>query len=496
MKAGSAFAAFLSKGTTLTLPRGAGLARSRAAIAAAAFGVAFVAGAAHAQTSAAGPNVPGQVRVIAQSSVPPYAAPDAVKPARSSAPAAQSPVAQAPAAARPAAPAPAAPSSNPSFQGRPQAAAPAPAAPAARGSGNWPQAQQQTAQGRPHDHDRRDRNSFGSAPFALGAVLGAALGQPAAVYGAPAAYPPVAVVGAPVYGDPGYDQGGYAPPPQAYPSAGPGYRAENARDPGFPRDYSVAGGTRNMPQTLNIGGEQLDTQTVFASIAAARIAGVTPAALLALQSRSAEAVEAMRQKAGEDDPNAPIEGPYAYSIERWQADAARFGNSVGLAGAMAKITGGSNGNAEEDRASLNSMRGEPYVASLMAASAMAANDAAYRQTFGAGPVMAMLVVGHHAGRQAMLKLAQIARQDPNVPMAAVIKPEYLRDLVMLTGLAHMQPPGGFTVGSYIGALDNALKNALTRYASVDRMALPPDYKPLDRATANAEREPAAAAPRF
>ncbi len=516
MKAGSAFASFLSKGATLTLPRGASLARSRAAVAAAALGIAFAASAAHAQTATVPPGTAAAPRIVAQASVPPYAQPGAKPQTAAAPPPAARPAVPNQAAAAPPPPPPphANPSSTGPFQGRPQiqAAPQAPAAPAGRG--NWTQGQPHAPQGAQaydqgrRDEGRRDHDRDRDHGFGLGAVLGAVLAPQAVavptVYGAPA-------YGAPGYADPGYADPGYADPGYAVPPAppvpdyavrdaygagtgGPGYRAEDARDPGFPRNYHAPGADK-LPETLQIGGEQLDTQTVFATIAAARIVGVTPAALLALQSRSFEAVEAIAAQADGDNPNMPISGPYAYSVDRWQSAVSRFGAAIGLGGNLEQITGGPSGNADVDRSALNSVRTDPYVSSLMAAAEMAANDMAYRQAFGSGPLMAELVVGHHAGREAMMKLSQIYRQAPGTPLAAVVKPNYLRDLVMLTGLSHVDLHGGqWTVGSFIGTLDNALKNGLTRYASVDRMALPPDYKPMEHAMARVE-DPTPRAPR-
>lgn len=482
MKAGSSFAAFLSKGTILTLPKGAPLSRSRAAAAAAVLGVAFLAaGAAHAQTAAA-VGTATQPRVVAPTTVPPYAtSPKTAAATTATAPAPAPKPAAAPAPASTATPT-AAPAPTPGSI----AAAPRPmqAAPAQG------QVRTQTHGGDRHDgrRDRRDDNSFRSLPFALGAALGmsglgaepgyVAPSYATPVYGAPA-YQQNYVEG-PVYGPdpyaPGYQQGG---------GYEPGYRAEDARNPGYAPGRAAPVPPQSRPldpgnagRTITFGPETLDAQEVMATVAAARVVGVTPASLLALQSRSLEAVEAVRQQAGQDDPNMPIDGPYAYSIDRWQSALSRFGSSIGIGGAVAKITGGPSGSAEADRSAVNALRSDAYVSGLMAAAEMKSNDTAYRQAFGAGPMMAELVIGHHVGQKAMLQLSQIMRQAPGTPLLSVVRPEFARDLVMLTGMAHVQPPRGqWTVGEFVFGIDNALKNSLTRYASADRMALPVDYKP-------------------
>jgi hypothetical protein len=455
--------------------------------------------------------------VIAQAVVPPYAVPGAKaqtaqvqptapKPASIAAPASSPPPIAAPA------PTPTSTSIAPKPL-QPKALTAAPTQPQMSGiqpNGGYRSATTQTQNGQQGNRnwqqdgrrDRRDDNSFRSLPFGLGAALGvagAAVVQPGygQVYGQPGYGVPVVQGGYPV--DPAYSGDVYGNDPYAAPPAyqggpyEPGYRAEDARDPGFapgraqavpaesrPRDPETAG------RQITFGTETLDAQDVMATIAAARVVGVTPAALLAMQSRSLEAVEAVRQQAGEDNPNMPIDGPYGYSIERWQSALSRFGSSVGIGGALAKVTGGPSNDAETDRAAAVTLRGDAYISGLMAAAEMASNDMAYRQAFGAGPMLAELVIGHHAGQKAMLQLSQIYRQAPGTPMGQVVRENFMRDLVMLTGMAHVPPPQGqWTVGAFIQGVDNALKNSLTRYAAADRMQLPVDYKPQARAMARA-----------
>lgn len=413
MRAGSAFASFLSKGTTLTLPKGVTLSRSRAAAAAALLGVAFST-VAHAQTldQVQGSGTRAQPRIVSPAIVPPYAQPGVVST---------------------------------------RVAAPPPA----------------TAQV-PGYLEPRDAAGYGADPYAR-------------------------------------------PPAYAPPSYGGGYNAADAHDPGFARGNPAVipdEGRMRDPETFNktftFGGEQLDGQQVMATVAAARIAGVTPAALLALQSRSLEAAElAAAHEGASDNPEALIDGPYAYSIQRWQSAISRFGGAIGVGGAVAKATGGASGNPAADMASTLALRSDPYISSLMAGAEMASNDAAYREAFGVGPRMAELVIGHHVGQPAMLRFSEIYRQAPGTPLSSAIKPNFARDLVALTGLSGVRPPDprGWTVGSLINMIDNALKNALTRYAAADRMVLPTDYKPETKVFARAGYIPnydkdAPASPRY
>jgi hypothetical protein len=432
-KAGSAFASFLSKGTTLTLPKGMPLSKSRAAAAAAIFGVAFIAVAAHAETAPA-PGTAAQPRIVSPATVPPYAKPGAQTTRAAASASTSAHTAQAPS-------------------------------------------------GHPQREGHRGGDTFRSAPFAIGAALG------------------LAAAPQPVYVTSGYDPApatvpGYVEEPASiYGPNDDGYRADDAQDPGFAPGLPqvIPDGSRMRdPETLNkkfsFGSEQLDGQDVMATIAAARIAGVTPAALLALQSRSLEAVHLAAEREGaSDNPMAPIDGPYAYSVQRWQSAVSRFGGAIGTGGAVTKATGGASGNPDADMSNLLALRADPYIAGLMAGAEMASNDAAYRQAFGAGPTMAELVIGHHVGQQAMLRLSQVYHQTPDVPLTSVIKPNFARDLITLTGLSSVQPsdPRGWTVGSMINTIDNALKNALTRYAAADRMVLPTDYKPQVKVFARA-----------
>jgi hypothetical protein len=474
--AGSAFASFLSKGTTLTLPKGRPLSKSRAAAAAAILGVAFLSGAAHAQTATPDTGTSTQPRIVAPAIVPPYAKPGAMM---------TKPVTAAPVAAAPtAAPAPApATTSAPARIAAPQVTSTSAQPPhAARTQSGSQQS------GHPQRDSRRRGDTFNSAPFALGAAIGfAATAQP--VYSAPG------YIDEPGVAD-GYVADPYArPPAYSTPSYDVGYRAEDARDPGFARGNPQIipdGGRMRDPETFNksfvFGGERLGGQAVMATVAAARIAGVTPAALLALQSRSLEATElAAAREGASDNPESPIDGPYAYSIQRWQSAISRFGGSIGIGGAVAKATGGASGNPAADISNTLALRSDPYISGLMAGAEMASNDAAYRQAFGVGPTMAELVIGHHVGQPAMLRLSQIYRQSPDAPLASVVKPNFARDLVTLTGLSGLQPPDprGWTVGSMINTIDNALKNALTRYAAADRIVLPTDYKPETKVLARA-----------
>lgn len=461
MRAGSAFASFLSKGATLTLPKGVPLSRSRAAAAAAILGVAFVSSAALAQTPDPAPGTVVQPRLVAPATVPPYAQPGAVA-TKSASPAPAT--SQAPAANTP------------------------PAAPSARTTGS-----QDASSSRPKRDGRRHGDAFNSAPFAVGAAIGLATAAQSG-YGVPGYVAAPGHIETEVADD--YVVDSYARPPAYAPSSyGGGYRAEAARDPGFARGNPAVipdGGRMRDPETFNktftFGGEHLDGQQVMATVAAARVAGVTPAALLALQSRSLEAADlAAAHEGASDNPEALIDGPYAYSIQRWQSAVARFGASIGIGGAVTKATGGDSGNAAADMANTLALRSDPYISSLMAGAEMASNDAVYRQAFGVGPTMAELVIGHHVGQSAMLRFSEIYRHAPDTPLASAIKPNFARDLVTLTGLSGVQPPDprGWTVGSLIHTIDNALKNALTRYAAADRMVLPTDYKPETKVFARA-----------
>lgn len=465
MKPGSKFAAFLSKGATLIMPATMP-GKSRAMLAAGIVGFAFLAAPAHAQTAtqAPGTGTATAPRVVSPATVPPYAkdvkapAPSVANVQRPAAPAAQ------------VAPQPGAPAQHPNAQAIP------------RPTG----VPQGMAQGHDRQNFRHDRDrEYSAAPLA--AALGAAIGMtlPQQVYVAPAAtyvpapgyYDQDPGYGAPVVGGDGYGPS-YAtnPAPRVEPGGFQAGRPQPVPADGRMLDPESAG------KVMNLGGQAFEARDVFATVAAARVIGVDPSALFALESRAESAMQRYSQGAGEDNPMAEIAGPYAYGAQRWLSAYARFAPSAGIAGAQNAVIRAANGSLDiadpHQLADIMSQRENRYVASLLAAAEMKSNDIRYRQAFGTGPTMAELVVGHHAGADAMLRYSQILRQSPDAPLGSVIRDNYARDLLVLTGMSDIQPDlRGWTIGSFQARLDNALKNGLSRFAMAKSVQLPPDYKP-------------------
>ncbi|MGY3582170.1 hypothetical protein ACVIGB_000905 [Bradyrhizobium sp. USDA 4341] len=468
MKPGSKFAAFLSKGATLIVPASMPAGRSRAMVVAGLVGFTFLASPAHAQSSVSPAGTAMAPRIVAPSTVPPYA--QGVK----------------------------GPEASAAMPARPIAAAPPAASPtrSSSSSQDWRNSQK-TNQPSTQDRSERHRDrEYRSAPLA--AVIGAAIGlqqqtMPVAPgYGGPVYAPPAPYYddGAPIV------QGGYGPSYAPYPAPQVqqgGYQAGRAQPipaEGRMLDPESAG------KVMNLGGQAFDARDVFATVAAARVIGVDPSALFALESRAESAGQRFAQGAGGDNPLGEIAGPYAYATQRWLSAYERFAPAAGIPGAANAVIRGANGSlsiADDHQVSdILAKRQDRYISSLLAAAEMKSNDIRYRQTFGGGPTMAELVVGHHAGPEAMLRYAQIMRQSPDAPLASVMRANYARDLLVLTGMADLQPDvRSWTIGSFQARLDNALKNGLARFAMAKAVELPPDYRPGYSAEA-----PAAAGPRM
>lgn len=332
----------------------------------------------------------------------------------------------------------------------------------------------------PHDRDRdrrRDRE-FLAAPLA--AAIGTAIGlQQQPVYVAPAYDPSEEYYGGPetIQGD-GYGPS-YAPYPGPQVEQG-GYQA------GRPLPVPAEGrmlDPESAGKVMNLGGQTFEARDVFATVAAARVIGVDPSALFALESRSESAAQRFAQGAGGDNPVAEIAGPYLYNTQRWLSAYMRFAPAAGIPGAANAVVRRADGSLDvADPHQLSDILGareNRYVVSLLAAAELKSNDLRYRQAFGgAGPTMAELVVGHHAGPEAMLQYSQILRQSPDAPLGSAIRANVARDLLVLTGMADLQPDvRGWTIGSFQARLDNALKNGLARFAMAKSVQLPPDYRP-------------------
>lgn len=259
------------------------------------------------------------------------------------------------------------------------------------------------------------------------------------------------------------------------------YGAVPLQQPAYP-----ASGRMRDPGTSGVyrfGNETIDARHVHATVAAAMTVGtggrpgVDPAALLALQSRSADALSRMQ---GGDTSNQPIDGPYAFSTQRWLAAFARFMPSLGRADLARQIDRAPNGQLDvrtrDAHEEIMGMRSDPYVASVVAAAEMVANDARYRSVFGIGPNLAELATGHHAGPETMIRISQAVRAQPGAPLAAIIGEARARDLIVLTGLEGVVSPQA-PAAHYLGSLNNAFRNGLARYQAVRTVMLPPDYRP-------------------
>lgn len=468
MKPGSKFAAFLSGGAKMIAPASMSV-RSRAMIVAGLVGFAFLAAPASAQTAIPAPGTPTAPRVVAPTTVPPYA-----KDVKAPAPTAAAPQMRAQAISPPA-PTQVAPPRT--------ASAPTPQVTLAQ---DWRSRQASQPQNQDRSHRHHDRE-FIAAPLA--AAIGAAIGmqqQPvyvAPAYGAatyapaPGYYDQRQTYGAPVAQDDGYGPS-YAPYPGPQVEHG-GYQA------GAPRSVPAEGrmlDPESAGKIMNLGGQAFEARDVFATVAAARIIGVDPSALFALESRSESAMQRFSQVAGQDNPAADIAGPYAYSAQRWLSAYARFAPAAGVPGAQNAVIRSSDGTLDvrnpQQLSDVMSQRENRYVASLLVAAELQSNDTRYRQIFGTGPTMAELVVGHHIGGDAMIRYSQLVRQSPDAPLASVMREGMARDLLVLTGMADLQPNvGTWTIGAFQARLDNALKNGLARFAMAKSVQLPPDYKP-------------------
>ena len=472
MKPGSKFAAFLSGGAKLIVPASMS-GRSRAMIAAGLVGFAFLAAPAHAQTAITAPGTPTAPRVVAPTTVPPYAK-DVKAPAPTvAAQAVAAPQVRSQAVSGPA-PAQVAP-----------ARTAAPAAPQAAPTQDWRSRQATPQQNQDRSHGHHDRE-FSAAPIA--AAIGAMIGmQQQPVYVAPAYGPTYAP--APGY----YDQGQpYAAPAVENDGYGPSYAPnpepqveQGGYQAGTPRPVPAEGrmlDPENAGKIMNLGGQAFDARDVFATVAAARIVGVDPSALFALESRSESAMQRFSQMAGQDNPAADIAGPYAYGAQRWLSAYARFAPAAGIPGAQNAVIRSADGTLDvrnpQQLGDVMSQRENRYVASLLAAAEMQSNDTRYRQIFGTGPTMAELVVGHHIGVDGMIRYSQLVRQSPDAPLASVMREGLARDLLVLTGMADVQPNvRAWSIAAFQERLDNALKNGLARFAMAKSVQLPPDYKP-------------------
>lgn len=484
MKSGSKFAAFLSGGAKLIVPASMS-GRPRAVIAAGLVGFAFLAAPAHAQTAITAPGTPTAPRIVAPTTVPPYA-----KDVKAPAPTVAAQAVAAPQVRSQAVSAPA-----------PTQAAPARTAAAPRGTPtqDWRSRQAASPQNQDRSHGHHDRE-FSAAPIA--AAIGAMIGmQQQPFYVAPA-YDSTTYAQAPGYYDQGHPYGaraaesdGYGPSYAPYP--GPqveqgGYQA------GAPRPVPADGrmlDPESAGKIMNLGGQAFDARDVFATVAAARIIGVDPSALFALESRSESAMQRFSQMGGQDNPAADIAGPYAYGAQRWLAAYARFAPAAGIPGAQNAVIRSSDGTFDvrnpQQLGDVMSQRESRYVASLLVAAEMQSNDTRYRQIFGTGPTMAELVIGHHIGGDGMIRYSQLVRQSPDAPLASVMREGMARDLLMLTGMVDVQPNvRAWSIGAFQERLDNALKNGLARFAMAKSVQLPPDYKPGFRNEAHATPAPA------
>jgi hypothetical protein len=455
----SRFAAFLTKGATLFIPSSMPAGRSRAIVAAGLAGFAFLASPAHAQTATAG--TANSPRIVAPTTVPPYA--QGVKVPATVAPSA-------------------APRSNAPTSTAQSGNTLRPVTRAGTGQpvpGSWDRRDREWSPQHDHDRARHGSREFIAAPLA--AAIGTAIGlQQQPVYVAPAYDPSAGYYNGPVAID---QEDGYGPSYAPYP--GPqveqgGYQA------GRPLPVPAEGrmlDPESAGKVMNLGGQNFEARDVFATVAAARVIGVDPSALFALESRSESAAQRFAQGAGSDNQVAEIAGPYLYNSQRWLSAYMRFAPAAGIPGAANAVVRHADGSLDvADPHQLSDIMGareNRYVVSLLAAAELKSNDLRYRQAFGGvGPTMAELVVGHHAGPEAMLQYSQILRQSPDAPLGSVMRANVARDLLVLTGMADLQPDvRGWTIGSFQARLDNALKNGLARFAMAKSVQLPPDYRP-------------------
>lgn len=257
---------------------------------------------------------------------------------------------------------------------------------------------------------------------------------------------------------------GMGPPARsvaALPSLG-GERAELLPD----GDYAFRVDQR--PGSIRVGRDVVEN--VFA---ASRIVGADPAMVMALSWRSAEAVDHGSRPA----TGARVAGLFAYDEQRFLQELVRWGPSLGIDDVVAGIRMTSQGAyvaVGYARDAIEGLRRDIHANALIgAANAKSAQAILARHGHGGGNT-ADVLVAMQFGSEVALDLVKARMTNPHHPMSGP-----LADVVAGMGLSPRGPGGQpWTVSSFNEATELRLQSDMRLFASMRRMTLAEQHRPL------------------